>query len=53
MLLSFILPSCMTVSNKDITNTNSFSFYLAMSYSIEVNNISEDINIDELRGKSK
>ena len=43
----------MVVSNRESANTYSFLFFSAMLYSVEVNNISKDINMDKLRGKSK
>jgi len=52
LLLFFIPPSCMVVPNREIVNINSFFNILAMSYSIEINIFSEDINIDKLRDKS-
>jgi len=42
----------MIVFNKEIANINSSINILAISHSIEVNASSEDINIDELRGRS-
>ena len=37
---------------RDIANTNNFLFHLAISNPIEINNISENVNIDVLRGRS-
>ena len=42
----------MGVPIRDIANTNHFPFFLPMSNPIEINNISKDINIDALRGRS-
>jgi len=42
----------MGVLIRDIVNTNQFPFFLPMSNPIEINNISEDINMDMLRGRS-
>ena len=39
----------MGVLIRDIVNTNQFLFFLPMSNPIEINNISEDINMDVLR----
>jgi len=39
------------VSNREIANINSFLNFLAISNPVEANNISEDINIDEPRGR--
>jgi len=51
-LLSFIPPSYMVASNREITNINSFPINSAINHSIKVNTISEDINMDALRGRS-
>ena len=51
LLFSFILPSCIVVPNREIANTNSFLNFSAMSNLVEAN-ISEDINMDEPRGRS-
>ena len=51
LLFSFILPSCIVVSNREIANTNSFLNFSAMSNLVEANNISEDINMDEPRDR--
>ena len=51
MLFSFILLSCIVVSNREITNINISFYNLAISNSIGVNTIFEEINIDELRDK--
>ena len=50
--LSFIPPSCMVMPNREIANINLSSYNSAMSNSMEVNAISEDINMDEPRGRS-
>ena len=51
-LLSFIPPSCMVAPNIEIAN-KFFPFNIsAMSNSVEVHNLSEDINMDETRGRS-
>ena len=52
LLLSFILLSYIIASNREITNISLFYYMLVMSNLIEVNAISEDININKLRGKS-
>jgi len=43
----------MVACNRESANIYSFPFFSAMSHPVEVNNISEDINIDELSGRSK
>ena len=52
LLLSFILLSCIVVPNREIMNINSFPINSAMNYSMEINTISEDVNMDTLRGRS-
>jgi len=42
----------MGVPIRDIVNTNNFPFHSAMSNLIEINNISEDININVPRSRS-
>jgi len=42
----------MGVPIRDIANTNSFPFHSAISNPIEINNISEDININVPRSRS-
>ena len=51
--LSLIPPSYMVASNRESANTYYFLFFSVMLYPVEVNNISKDINMDKLRGKSK
>ena len=53
LLLSFIPPSCIVVPNREFANIKSSFHTLAMHHSLEVNAISEDVNIDKLRGRSK
>ena len=43
----------MIVSNRKIVNIKSSFYTLAVYYSLEVNTISKDINIDKLRDRSK
>jgi len=52
-LLSFIPPSCMVVPNREFANIKSSFHTSAMHHSLEVNAISEDVNMDEPRGRSK
>ena len=52
LLLSPLLPSYIVVPNREITKNNIFPIHLAISPSIKVNNISENINIDEPRDRS-
>lgn len=51
-LLSFIPPSHMVVPSREIANINLSYYNSAMSNLMEVNPISEDINVDEPRGRS-
>ena len=53
LLLSFILSSCMVVSNREIENIKSFFYNSVMSHLIKVNAISKNINMDELKSRSK
>ena len=50
-LLSLIPPSCMVAPNREIANTYISFNYSAMSNSVEVNAISEDVNMDEPRDR--
>ena len=52
LLLSFILLSYIVVLNREIVNIKSFLNISVMSNLVEVNNFSEDINIDKLKGRS-
>ena len=50
--LAFFIPSfCIVVPNREIVNINSFSINSAINHSIEINTISEDANMDTLRGR--
>ena len=51
LLLSFIPPSCMVVPNREIANKLFLFNILAMSNSVEVHNLSEDVNMDKTRGR--
>ena len=52
LFLSSILLFYMVASNREITNTNHFSFTSAMSTSDGFNNISKNVYMDVLRGRS-
>ena len=52
LLLSFSLPSCIVTPIRKIENKNSFLYKSAMSYSMKINIVSEDVNMDISRGRS-
>ena len=52
MLLSFLLPSCIIVSNREIANKNILIIPSVMSSPKVINNDSEDINIGPPRERS-
>ena len=52
LLLSFILPSCMVVPNREIVNTNIIPSILAISNPLKFKAISEDIQISTSRGRT-
>ena len=52
LFLFFIPPFYIVVPNREIVNINSFPINSAINHSIEVNTISEDANMDTLRGRS-
>ena len=51
-LFSLILSSCIVAPNREIVNKYPFIFSSAMSNQVEIKNISKDINMDKLRGRS-